>query len=284
MPKLRLADEELKNILNDYNAEISMADVGAKYHHNPGTLKRYFIEHNIPVRTREEGLRASLKKQESDKLKRIYWINENFFSEQNSEMAYVLGFLMADGNVGKKNNLIQISLAAIDKELLESIHQLVGGSPLYEYVQNNHSYVRWYCTSSKIKRDLAEYDVIPQKTGFAKIPSKLDKKFYPDFIRGYFDGDGCVYKDNAIGLNFTSHNKEILQNILDNLEELGVAPVMIHEYSHRPGNYYIRYRTRATLKIYDIFYKDENCLKLQRKFEKFTALIQKRKNSTRLRT
>lgn len=62
MPKLRLADEELKNILNDYNAGISMADVGAKYHHNPGTLKRYFIEHNIPVRTREEGLRASLKK------------------------------------------------------------------------------------------------------------------------------------------------------------------------------------------------------------------------------
>ena len=61
MPKLRLADEELKNILNDYNAGISMADVGAKYHHNPGTLKRYFIEHNIPVRTREEGLRASLK-------------------------------------------------------------------------------------------------------------------------------------------------------------------------------------------------------------------------------
>ena len=138
--------------------------------------------------------------------------------------------------------------------------------------------------SAKIKQDLIKYGVIPNKTGFAKIPNKLDKRFYPDFIRGYFDGDGSIYEDNAVGLSFVSHNMEILQDILDALEELGVPPVTIHEYNSRKGNYYIRYRTKSALKIYEIFYRNKNCFKLQRKYDKFTEIVQKKKDSTRLRT
>lgn len=284
MPKLILSDEELNSILVDYNNGISMNDIEKKYHHNHNTIKKYFLEHNIPVRNKQESLLVSNKKKESGIKKRVYSVNDDFFSEQNSDMAYMLGFLMADGNVGKKNNRVQIALSAIDKDFLVKVYEKIGGSPVAEYVSNGKPYVRWQCMSSKIKQTLIEYDVIPNKTGFAKIPKKLNKQYYPDFIRGYFDGDGSIYEDNAVGLSITSHNKEILQNILDALEELGVEPVTIYEYTYRLGNYYIRYRTKSAMKIYNIFYKNKDCFCLQRKYDKFTKIIQKKKDSTRLRT
>lgn len=284
MPKLKLSEKELMDILADYNSGMSMGDVARKYHHNAGTLKRYFLEHNISVRNRTEALIASKKKESGDLKKRKYYVNDSFFSEQNSEMAYLLGFLMADGNVSKKGNRVQIALSAVDKNFLIQVQEKIGGAPVADFIVNNKSYVRWECMSSKIKKDLIEYDVIPRKTGFEKIPEKLNEEYYPDFIRGFFDGDGSIYEDNAVGLNFTSHNKEILQNILDALEKRGVSPVTLHDDVTHPGNYYIRYRTKAALKIYEIFYEDKDCFKLQRKYDKFTQIVQKKKGSKRLRT
>ena len=284
MPKLKLSEKELADILADYNNGMSMGNVAKKYHHNARTLKRYFLENNIHVRNMTEALEASKKKEEGDLKKRKYYVNDSFFSEQNSEMAYLLGFLMADGNVSKKGNRVQIALSAIDKDFLVQVQEKIGGSQVVDFIVNNKPYVRWECMSSKIKKDLIEYDVIPRKTGFEKIPKKLNEEYYPDFIRGFFDGDGSIYEDNAVGLNFTSHSKEILQNILGAFEKMGVPPVTLHDDTSHPGNYYIRYRTKAALKVYEIFYKGENCFKLQRKYDKFTQIVQKKKGSKRLRT
>lgn len=34
------------------------------------------------------------------------YVNDNYFSTQNSNMAYIMGFLAADGNVSKKGNRV----------------------------------------------------------------------------------------------------------------------------------------------------------------------------------
>jgi len=52
MPKLNLSEEELNNILTDYNNGISMADICKKYHHNKNTLKKYFQDHNVDIHLR----------------------------------------------------------------------------------------------------------------------------------------------------------------------------------------------------------------------------------------
>ena len=41
MPKLILSDEELNNILVDYNNGMSMNDIGKKYHHNHNTAPQF---------------------------------------------------------------------------------------------------------------------------------------------------------------------------------------------------------------------------------------------------
>ena len=40
MPKLKLSNEELNSIIQDYTNNISMRDIVKKYHHDKNTLKR----------------------------------------------------------------------------------------------------------------------------------------------------------------------------------------------------------------------------------------------------
>lgn len=187
---------------------------------------------------------------------------------------------MADGNVSKTNNRIQVCLSELDSEFLELFYNEIGGSPIAHYKINNKQEVcRWECISREIKDDLISFDVIPQKTGFAKIPTKLKKEFYPDFIRGYFDGDGCVWVEKstgAVGFSITSHNTEILEQIIDYFEENGIPKVKIKTDNRNNINYSFKYRKKASEKIYNLLYYNENCLYLKRKFDKFTDIILKK--------
>lgn len=279
MPKLKLSDEELNNIIQDYTNNIPMSGIVKKYHHDKNTLKRILQENGVKIRNRTEALQCSAKKQESDKIKRKYIVNNDYFAIQNDKMAYVLGFLMADGNVSKNGNRIQIVLSEIDADFLNIFHTEIGGAPVTHYIQNSgkQQVCRWQCLSRKIKDDLISYDVIPNKTGFAKIPSKLNKEFYPDFIRGYFDGDGCIWieKSGAVGFGLTSHNTEILEQVIDFFEENGIPRVKIKIDNRHNINYSFKYRKKAAEKIYNLLYYNNDCLRMKRKFDKFTNILKK---------
>ena len=284
MPKLVLSEEEWNNIIADYTAGMSMIQIAKKYHHGISTLRRIFQEKGITLRSKEESINTDYYRQLQSDTHKHYSVCQTYFDTQNSDMAYILGFLMADGNISTKNNRVQIALSAIDIDILYQIYNRLGGSPVATYTYNGRPYCRWQCMSVYMKKQLAEYDIIPQKTGYAKIPKKLNPEYYPDFIRGYFDGDGSIYEDNAVGLDFVSHNPEILQDILDFFQSRGIKPVTIHIDKRGNTNYYIRYRTESALKIYSILYSNPDCLKLERKYEKFTDIIQKKKGSKRLHT
>ena len=116
MPKLQLSNEEISNIISDYNNGMTITNVAKKYKHDRQTLKKYFQDHNIEInfRSRSESLRLA----NVNKSKRLYPVNDNYFSVQNHKMAYILGFLMADGKVSKQDNRIQICLAEKDSDYL----------------------------------------------------------------------------------------------------------------------------------------------------------------------
>lgn len=218
-------------------------------------------------------------KQKSNILKRKYFVKDDYFSTQNNRMAYILGFLMADGNVSSTDNRIQISLSEQDADYLQIFYNEIGGSPITHRVMNKtqQKICHWQCLSHKIKHDLALYNVIPRKTGYATIPSKLNKEFYPDFIRGYFDGDGSIWieRNGAVGFGITSHNIEILEQIIQFFAEQGVPKVKIKTDYRSNINYSFKYRKRATLQIYKILYYNSDCLYMQRKFDKFQTILKK---------
>lgn len=208
------------------------------------------------------------------------YVNNNYFSNQNEKMAYIIGFLAADGNVSKEGNRVQSQLSIKDKDQLEMLHREIGGCEVYEYLSNGYRSCGWHCISAQIKKDLAEYGIVPHKTGTICIPKKLEKKYWRDFIRGYFDGDGSICKDSyGLRLSITSANREILDDINSFFAENGIKPsALYNDHSNKD----IRFRTQASIDIYNLLYYD-NCLCLKRKKEKYLQLIKEKYNSTRLR-
>ena len=195
-------------------------------------------------------------------------------------MAYIMGFLAADGNISKNGNRIQSQLSVKDIDQLEMIRSEVGGGEVYKYESDGFLCCGWYCYSAQIKRDLAKYGIIPRKTGKLTIPEKLSKEYWKDFIRGYFDGDGSIFKDEGgIRLSITSANREILDNINSFFQENGIKPSSIYK-DH--NNVCIKFRNQASIDIYNLLYYDD-CLCLKRKKARFLELIKEKYNSKRLR-
>ena len=208
---------------------------------------------------------------------RKFPLNEDFFFVQTPEMAYILGILAADGTVRKCSNEVKLTLCAEDKDYLQSLQRLIGGTPIKEYTDSKgYKNVTWTFSSKKIKDELATYNIVPQKTFTFTFPLKLEQKYWIDFIRGYFDGDGCVSTagKNAIHWQLCSKNKDVLEKTLSFFEEEYNIP-KVNIYKRQDGLYYFQYSTNATRKIYEFLYTD-NCLYLPRKKEKFQKIVFKK--------
>lgn len=244
--------------------------------------KKILIEQGIHIRTQREAAILANKNRASDK-------DFNYFSKENESpnMAWLLGFLASDGTVSKRDNTIKIGLAIKDKEILEKIKQeLKLQTEINEYT-TAEGYdccsLTWTCEQHK--KDLARYGIIPQKTFRLKPPYELNKKYWIDYIRGYFDGDGSVnliangnHRGNGnLRWQICSATKEILQFIIDFFyEEYNIPKVNILWQEKLHTLYYFQYSSTATRQIYNILYTP-NSLYLNRKkvhFEEILSQVQ----------
>ena len=199
-------------------------------------------------------------------------------------MAYVLGFLAADGNVASKENSISIQLQKSDEQLLKDIKEITESSrPLDYYITNaGHDTVKFQVWSAEWKKDLAIYNIVPNKTYILQPPSFLAEKYYIDYIRGYFDGDGSVSHriDNIKHCSFEiiGMSEPVIEWIKDVLiQQYGIFSTSGVTSRYTENNkkvYKIGYYTIDKLqKIYNALYYDNNCLCLQRKKEKFETIL-----------
>lgn len=239
-------------------------------------LKKYLKDMEIPIRNHNQATILSNQN-------RTYLKNENFFKIQNSNMAWLLGFLASDGCIGNKRNTITINLARKDREILEKIQSLLNiQNEIVDYTNNKGydcSELRW--TSAEHKKDLAEYSIVPNKTLILKPPYKLERQYWIDYIRGYFDGDGSINlikNSNGRGngnlrWQVCSATKEIIEFILDFFEsEYNIPKVSIQFTNAKNPLYSIQYSSTATRTIYQHLYT-KDALYLQRKKEHFNKIV-----------
>lgn len=246
---------------------------------NVKKVKNILKKYGVHIRTQKESAIISNKKRASEK-------DEDYFSNPSHNMAWLMGFIAADGTIRKDENEIKIGLALKDKEILEQIRQeLKLKTEVKEYV-NSQGYecckLQWTC--EKHKKDLAKYSIIPQKTFKLIPPYDLDKKYWIDYIRGYFDGDGSINlipNSNGRGQGnlrwqLCSATKEMLEFVLNYFEEEYKIPKVTIQERTTGKNilYYIQYSSVATRKIYSILYT-KNSLFLPRKKEHFEEILKK---------
>jgi len=132
----------------------------------------------------------------------IYTKNIDIFENiDTEEKAYWLGMIMADGSITWQKTKAGISLYGIklgltDKEVMDKFKVFLGlGEETPYWVLNQPKCQPVYylnITCHKIAQDLGKHGAVPHKTNRIKIPVLKDE-FIRHFIRGYFDGDGCIY-------------------------------------------------------------------------------------------
>lgn len=149
------------------------------------------------------GIYDALKRQNTEtrnlrESHKVYCFNENYFkSIDSSEKAYWLGFIYADGYV--TGNKFGIALSVVDINHLMKFKESIQSSyPIKTYFSSlpykSIEYCRMILNSKSFVSDLKDKGVIYNKSLVIEFPSEeiLNKKFYKDFIRGYFDGDGSL--------------------------------------------------------------------------------------------
>ena len=271
--KTQLSREEIDVIIDAYcNKKYGLVKTGKLVGVNERIVRKVLIQNNIHIRSLAEANAANSINV------RKYSVNDDYFDNESHNMAYILGFLSADGTVSRNGNRIKIGLSSVDRNFLELIKEELGvEKKIFDYETNNGYLVsELQFNSQKIKQKLAEYNVVPGKTETFTFPTNLSKKYWIDFIRGYFDGDGSVGTagPSAIRWQICSHRPQVLETIVEFLfEEYGIPKVSVQKNKH--GNsflYTIQYSNNSTRKIFQILYTP-NSLYLPRKFEKFKSII-----------
>ena len=271
---VQLSQKVIDKIIYDYTVNrYGLIKTGKQNGVGERIVRRILLENKIHIRSQSEAaIIANIQR-------RQFNLNDNYFSSENERMAYLLGFLASDGTIDKKNNRIKIGLSSVDKDFLIMIKKELGyeGDILDYQTSNGFNVSELTFTSQQIKKDLAKYNIVPNKTFTYTFPESLNKKYWIDFIRGYFDGDGSVSTagPHAIRWQICAANKQVLEKIIDFFyEEYGIEKVSILVQMKEHPLYYFQYSTTATKKIFSILYK-ENCLKLPRKYFKFKELVMK---------
>ena len=171
-----------KNIVLDYLNGNTNKIISNKYDLHRTTIQRILLRNNIALKKQKETARKH------------QIINENFFENINTEeKAYILGLLYADGYIN--NNGFGITLMETDKELLEKISNIIYGKIVlgYRKIKNNAKpQYRFEVVSQKMKNNLIEHGCVKAKTFKIRFPYLKNNMIYQHFIRGYFDGDGCL--------------------------------------------------------------------------------------------
>ncbi len=204
---------------------------------------------------------------------------ETFFDTWTPNMAYVLGYFAADGHMFQnKNGSSYIAFTSTDKELIISVKEILKVLNKIE-IKNNFTKNWKTCYvlqigSKKIYDKFLKFGFTPNKSLTLTFPDIPDNVL-ADFIRGYFDGDGCATfecrkrkdRNNKIYSNlmmrFTSGSHNFLKTIQTKLKfGLGIQGSL---HPHGTTTYDLAYSSQDVIKLYSFLYPNAEVPSLKRK-------------------
>lgn len=306
---IKISIEKQKEIISLYNELKSITKVSKKLKIACSTISKILKENNIDTQ-QAKGCKLSKEIEEkaismfkegyslekihknlgisrdsfSKKLKKMGYeilsdgkkhINSNIFEKiDTEEKAYWLGFLMADGYVSKNSNKIELQIK--DKEHLEKFKNFLDSKHKIserKNILNGKEFVSYRISicDKQIHQSLISLGCIPNKTFEMHIPN-IDDNLFRHWLRGYFDGDGCIFCYNKkpflkgrYHISLSSGNLYILQEILEKLNEL--FPFKNIKVKNTKTCYEIRTMNILDTQLFlDLLYKDST-IYLDRKFE-----------------
>lgn len=154
-----------------------------------------------------------------------------FFRNWIPEMAYVLGYLFADGYVfTNPRGSSYVGFCSADQELIEKVREALQSNHKIGIRKRHEQNDRWknvyvlQIGSKDLLTQLKSFGIIQNKSLVIRLPNNIPENQLGHFLRGYFDGDGNVYfkkhwaKDRqkmrwVFSTRFTSGSKKFLYDI-----------------------------------------------------------------------
>lgn len=192
---MRATKTQIQQICIDYLAGIENKELAVKYNLHRSSVQRILKRNGIGLRLQNTTSRK-------------YFYDETFFSQIDTQnKAYILGMIAADGTVSRRN-AVEICLQEDDKELLEKIAPFFGNPKLGYRASRKRTPLshaskpqyRLCVTSKRIALDLRRLGIMENKSLKIRFPN-LPTSMIPHFIRGFFDGDGCLCLTKRWGNN-----------------------------------------------------------------------------------
>lgn len=265
---LKIPESEHLKIIDMYNNGMSTVKIGELYNCSYNVIARILEKHGIARNWN------ALRK---------YSLNEHYFDKVDTpNKAYILGLLYADGYNNRRNNCINLKLQEDDMEILELIKtELSYDAPLtyVELHKDGNNLKNIYILTIRSAHMSSQLDILGVhqcKSLILEFPSFLKHDLYSHFIRGYMDGDGCVYcfeKTNDWSASFISTNKfcHTVKDIV--LNELGINSYV--SLDGRRNDITSNFRVGGNcqvMKFLSWIYKDAD-LKFKRKYVKYQQFL-----------
>ena len=201
-------------------------------------------------------------------------------------MAYVVGYFAADGSMlCNRRGAHFIEFYGTDKELIVLVRDLLKSNHKISIRNRNpleKTGYRLQLGSKELYTDLFKLGMTPAKSKTLTLP-KIPSTVFAHFLRGYFDGDGCVYfkkhfaKDRqkkrwVFTVRFTSGSYTFLSDLLSSLKKKTVNGGFI---TSKKGGHELVFSHRDGLALFHLMYDNTSHRSyLSRKYKLFKKAIQ----------
>lgn len=161
-------------------------------------------------------------------------VDYNFFDRKDEYSHYILGYWLADGCIMKNSGGHYFSIVSNDRKHLIKIADLM--KVRTKIYKNSNDAYELRVGNKKLINNLIEIGGDYRKTKTIKFDDlEIADKYFYDFLRGYFDGDGSF--------QFQSFTKEDGTNSISNIKFTGAEKVIKSLYEIlKKGTCYRDYR------------------------------------------
>ena len=204
-----------------------------------------------------------------------YNCNVDYFKNIDTEdKAYWLGFIYADGCVTKDHKKLIINLSPVDIYHLKLFNDCINSDYHISY-QDNNRYVSLSISNKQFVENLIDKGCVPRKSLILQFPDEwqVPKHLLRHFIRGYFDGDGCLHTSMNKRKNKPRAYLECEVNFLGTYDMLNgiIANIPLNNIEIKEFGKIYKFRVHSRQNIVtllDYLYED-SYFYLQRKYQTY---------------
>ena len=253
----------LESIIELYNQNLTTVEIAEKLGCGHSNISRRLKKAGISYK------RDYSKRKLPTRINR-HKINEYFFETIDSESkAYFLGLMYSDGSVSKSTFYLKLK----DEDIILKFRDaLECDYPVRKISYGGYDAYILAVYSKTSCNNLIKQGCFINKAKIIRLP-KLKEDLYRHFIRGFFDGDGCLQLQDKLyhcRFDLTSASKLFLEDV----RPLITANAKTNGYLGKETKnevWHLNYTGHQVIKILDWLYNDSHYY-LNRKYNKYLLL------------